>query len=230
MLGSTRVGKALNAFTDLITGAAAMTSDGNTPVQSGMGKYGKGHKYNNRRKSIYGRSTHNGPKIVDTKNPIIEEVRPVVKIPKYGMGNIQSDNNGLITGGKVINIPSGLGKVHTYMGWQLITSKSSDQYKLRDKAGENYNSEGFAVINGRYVIACTSTFGKIGDYIDFYQTDGTVIPTIMGDEKSQGDAGCTKWGHDNGKCIVEFVVDKNGMIADMLTLELKDVILNGIKI
>lgn len=93
MLGSTRVGKALNAFTDLITGAAAMTSDGNTPVQSGMGKYGKGHKYNNRRKSIYGRSTHNGPKIVDTKNPIIEEVRPVVKIPKYGMAKNTTTNS-----------------------------------------------------------------------------------------------------------------------------------------
>lgn len=109
--------------------------------------------------------------------------------------------------GETINVPSGLGKVHTYMGWSLITSPSSAQYKLREQAGENYDSEGFGKIGDRYVIACTTTFGDVGDYIDWYLEDGTVIQTIVGDIKNQNDPGCNQWGHDNGQTIVEFVVD-----------------------
>ena len=65
-----------------------------------------------------------------------------------------------ITAGTTINIPAGLGSVHTYMGWQCITATSSMQYKLREQAGMNFDSEGFGRINGRYVIACTTTFGQ----------------------------------------------------------------------
>lgn len=114
-----------------------------------------------------------------------------------------------ITAGTVITIPAGLGSVHTYMGWQTITSTSSTQYKLREQAGMNFDSEGFGRINGRYVIACTTTFGQVGDYIDFYQEDGSVIQCIIGDIKNQSDAGCNEWGHLNGTCIVEFVVNKD---------------------
>lgn len=110
-------------------------------------------------------------------------------------------------GGDTISIPSGLGSVHTYMGWSLISSPTSVQYKLREQAGENYDSEGFAKIGDRYVIACTTTYGDVGDYIDWYQEDGTVIKTIIGDIKNQSDQGCNQWGHDEGRCIVEFVVD-----------------------
>lgn len=114
-----------------------------------------------------------------------------------------------ITEGQTVEVPDGLGNVHTYMGWQKITSTTSTQYKLRELAGMNFDEEGFGKINGRYVIACTTTYGTVGDYIDFYQDDGTVIPCIIGDIKNQNDAGCNEWGHTNGKCIVEFVVDMN---------------------
>lgn len=114
-----------------------------------------------------------------------------------------------ITAGDTIKIKSGLGSVHTYMGWQKITSTSSTQYKLREQAGMNFDSEGFGKINGRYVIACTTTYGTVGDYIDFYQEDGTIIPCIIGDIKNQDDSGCNKWGHDNGHCIIEFIVNKD---------------------
>ena len=126
---------------------------------------------------------------------------------RYGRG-VKTDSNGLLIG-NTINIPSGLGKIHTYMGWQTITSPSSTQYKLREQAGQKFNSEGFATINGRYVIACTTTYGNVGDYIDFYKEDGNVIQAVIGDIKNQNDAGCNKWGHENGQCIVEFIVDKN---------------------
>lgn len=116
-------------------------------------------------------------------------------------------NQSPITAGETIKIPTGLGSVHTYMGWQKITSVSSTQYVLRDKAGMNFDEEGFGKINNRYVIACTTTFGNVGDYVDFYQEDGTIIPCIIGDVKNQNDSGCNKWGHEDGHCIIEFVVD-----------------------
>lgn len=111
--------------------------------------------------------------------------------------------------GVTVTLPSGLGSVHSYMGWQCITATSSRQYKLREAAGMNFDEEGFAKIGDRYVVAVTTTFGNVGDYIDVYQEDGTVIKCIIGDIKSQNDAGCTEWGHNNGQCVVEFVVDKS---------------------
>lgn len=116
---------------------------------------------------------------------------------------------GTIKAGTVIEIPAGLGNYYTYMGWQLITAPSSMQYKLREQAGMNFDSEGFGIINGRYVIACTTTYGQVGDYIDFYLENGMVLPCIIGDIKNQNDPGCNQWGHDNGQCVVEFVVDRD---------------------
>ena len=62
--------------------------------------------------------------------------------------------------GKTINIPSPYGDSFTYMGWSLITSTGSNQYKLRVKTGEHYDVNGFGKIGDRYVIACTPTFRK----------------------------------------------------------------------
>lgn len=111
--------------------------------------------------------------------------------------------------GKIINIPSPYGDSFTYMGWSLITSTGSNQYKLRVKTGEHYDANGFGKIGDRYVIACTPTFGKIGDEIDFVLANGRVIHGVMGDEKNMSDAGCNKWGHDGGHSVVEFVVNKS---------------------
>lgn len=143
-----------------------------------------------------------------------EDIEMIVgsKINSLEVGTTSSvspTTNTPVTSGTTISVPSGLGSVHTYMGWQMITSKTSQQYKLREQAGQNFDSEGFGRINGRYVIACTTTFGKVGDYVDFYQEDGLIIKGIIGDIKNQNDFGCNKWGHNNGTCIVEFVVDKN---------------------
>lgn len=91
----------------------------------------------------------------------------------------------------------------------MITSTTSTQYKLREQAGMNFDADGFGIINGRYVIACTTTYGQVGDYIDFYLDNGIVLPCIIGDIKNQNDAGCNQWGHNNGECVVEFIVDKD---------------------
>lgn len=111
--------------------------------------------------------------------------------------------------GTSVKLPEGLGSKHTYMGWQCITARSSDQYKLIESAGMNFDEQGFGKIGDRYVVATTTTFGNVGDFIDVVQEDGTVIKCIIGDIKSQGDANCNKWGHSNGVDVVEFVVDKS---------------------
>lgn len=111
--------------------------------------------------------------------------------------------------GTVIEIPVGMGTYHTYMGWRTITSRTSLQYRLREESGEHYDAEGFAIIDGRYVIACTTTFGNVGDYVDFYREDGNVIHAIIGDIKNRNDSGCNAYGHANGRCVVEYIVQQS---------------------
>ena len=111
--------------------------------------------------------------------------------------------------GKQYIVPQGMGTSYTYMGWSIIHDWPTRQNFLRKRSGEHYDSNGFAKVNGRYVIACTTTFGNVGDYIDFVLDNGKVIHAIMGDEKNQSDAGCNKWGHDDGRSVVEFVVNKS---------------------
>lgn len=68
-----------------------------------------------------------------------------------------------------------------------------------------------AMIDGRYLIACTSTFGNVGDKIDFYLGNGVKLETIMFDEKSQTYEAwdhnpANKWGHNDGQQILEFEI------------------------
>lgn len=108
--------------------------------------------------------------------------------------------------GTTIEIPEGMGTTHTYMGWRTITSRTSLQYQLREQSGEHYDSEGFGIIDGRYVIACTTLYGQVGDYVDFYRENGDVLHCVIGDIKNQNDPGCNQYGHQNGERVVEFVV------------------------
>lgn len=113
---------------------------------------------------------------------------------------------------ETIAVPSGLGKYYTYMNWNTVTNMSTEQGRLIKAAGKNYDSEGYGIIGNRYALAMTSTFGRIGDYVDVYMSDGRIIYGILVDEKSQKYTSwdhnpANKWGHDNGQCIVEFVVN-----------------------
>lgn len=112
-----------------------------------------------------------------------------------------------LAGGTTVDVPEGLGKSKTYMGWSLVDDPSSAQYRLRKQAGERYDEAGFAKIGSRFVIACTTTFGDVGDLVDFTLADGTVIECIVGDIKDQDDPGCNLWGHDDGQTVLEFVVE-----------------------
>lgn len=132
----------------------------------------------------------------------------IIALDVNDFGSSSFENYLSSIGGTAITLPSGLGNTFTYMGWQCITAKSSMQYKLKEAAGMNFDEEGFGRVGDRYVVATTTTFGKVGDYIDVVQADGSVLKCIIGDIKNQNDSGCNQWGHYNGQNVIEFVVDK----------------------
>ena len=53
--------------------------------------------------------------------------------------------------------------------------------------------------NGRYLIACTTTYGRVGDKVDFTLSDGTVIKCVIADAKNPNDAGCNEVGHSEDR-------------------------------
>ncbi len=122
-----------------------------------------------------------------------------------------------------MRIPSDLdNSVYPYMRWDKITNKSTDQYKLR-KEYEAYDENGLGDIDGRKVIACTDTFGEIGDEIevtfendvDYWNEESGTLFAVIGDFKSKYDSNCDDYGHlytkKNGRytqrSVIEFIVD-----------------------
>ena len=139
-------------------------------------------------------------KTIDGSTPVQVNSTP----QSYGSSTFgKTHRNGTFT------LPPNLGKYNTYMGWQLVTDKTSNQYKLKEAAGENFDANGFGKINNRYVVATTSTFGNVGDYLTVKMADGSTYQCIIGDIKNQNDPGCNKWGHNEGQSVIEAIVDKN---------------------
>lgn len=87
-------------------------------------------------------------------------------------------------------------------------NKSYESYRVirRGKAGTlqtmaSTNSDGFRIVNGRYLIAVGTYFGASrGQYLDLTLENGTVIPCIVGDMKAAPIFSA------NG-CCSEFIVD-----------------------
>lgn len=122
----------------------------------------------------------------------------------------------------VIELPGGLGKTYTYETWNReehgysAWKSGSAQKKLitvsKQRNEYSFDGEGYGFVGKRYVVAMTSTFGDIGDYVDIYCADGRVINAVIGDEKSQthedwDNNPANKWGHENGQIVVEFLTN-----------------------
>ena len=125
--------------------------------------------------------------------------------------SLSSDN---VSGTGNRPLPAGLGRSKVFMGWQTITSPSSKQYALRKDAGQNFDSQGFAKIGDRYVVAMKPYFGDVGDFVDITLDNGQTIRAVIGDIKANENAGVefAKYAHGNtvdNSSVVEFVVDKN---------------------
>lgn len=122
--------------------------------------------------------------------------------------------------GAEVTLPAGIGTMCTYEKEMIGNSsihgwaKNSPQGQLRSDAipsgrlrqGDIFGLTNCAITDDRLMIATVSNIGgvlpvSIGDYLDVYFEDGTVWNCIMGDSKGTSN----KWGHDNGKSVVEII-------------------------
>lgn len=116
----------------------------------------------------------------------------------------------VMAGGKVIEVPQGYdyGTIHTYTIWdEIIWGDSCKQ--LLDFANENQsvsNTYGIVKYGEYFCGALTSTYGEVGDLMLVVSQNNIVYPVIMADTKDRRDANCNMWGHQYGKCIVEFEI------------------------
>ena len=145
------------------------------------------------------------------KNSYLSSFTSGVQTSANGSSN-NSTNSGFVStedaSKNLKDVPSGYGKIHTYMGWQCITSPTSDQMKLRN-AVESYDSEGFGRVGDRYAVAMKKYYGSVGDYLNITQDDGFTYKVALADIKGSenGSSGIAKYVHGDGS-MVEFVVDK----------------------
>ena len=85
---------------------------------------------------------------------------------------------------------------YAYINSDKLTDKSKE---LFNDATFNYDSNtGYALVDGKYVIACDSTVGEVGDIIKFTQKDGTIVECVVG----------TNTVTDASKNVINFIVDK----------------------
>lgn len=59
--------------------------------------------------------------------------------------------------------------------------------------------DGYAMVDGRYVISCDSSYGKVGDIIRFTKNDGSIVECVIGVNTSS----------EKYKSTLNFIVDKD---------------------
>lgn len=97
----------------------------------------------------------------------------------------------------------------TYMPYTAVTCRESGQYRLlfSDICYTDPVS-GIRMVEGRYCIAVGSYYTtQIGQKIDLYFTDGTILNCILGDCKADCDTNETNQFHAIDGSVAEFIVD-----------------------
>lgn len=100
----------------------------------------------------------------------------------------------------------------SYMDYKAITSKRSNQYKLQNQKAYT-DDNGIRMVNNRYLVALGSAYShSVGQYLDIVLKNGTVIPCMVGDCKSNSH---TKNGNQQGLdgSTAEFIVETD-LISD----------------
>lgn len=111
---------------------------------------------------------------------------------------------------RTVDVPQGYGygTLHTYTVWDRIKWGGDCRRLLNFSKNNNAVSDTYGIVTyGSYFCgALTSTYGKVGDMMLVIEEGNIVYPVIMADTKNQNDRGCNAWGHQYGKCVVEFEV------------------------
>ncbi len=103
--------------------------------------------------------------------------------------------------GRVIDIPNSVrqtGLCPNYTNYDRFYgkwNKGTMQRELSEQWGAagKPSSNGIATLNGRYLVAVSTKFGKVGDNIDIVLNDGQVINATIADSK--GKDATSEWGH-----------------------------------
>lgn len=119
----------------------------------------------------------------------------------------------MITGtatAQAVDIPqgNGYGKIHTYTVWDKIkwSGKCKELNKFAKTKELLSDSYGIVTIGDYFCGALTTTFGTVGDLMLVIEEDNIVYPVLMFDSKNQNNKGCNAYGHQGGKCMVEFEI------------------------
>lgn len=97
-----------------------------------------------------------------------------------------------------------------YMDANTLTSRGSDQYKLKTKY-ELDSKTGIWTVDGRYCVALGSYYTtEIGTYVDIVLANGTIIPCILADCKADQHTDSTNRQNPNGS-VVEFIVNEGSL-------------------
>lgn len=100
----------------------------------------------------------------------------------------------------------------TYERYGKITAYTAGD--LQDIATTDEN--GLRKLDDRYMVAIGSAFNtEIGQYFDLVLENGTVIPCIMGDLKSDAHTDATHTFTSASKCATEFIVDTKMIPKDV---------------
>ena len=109
-----------------------------------------------------------------------------------------------------VNVPQGYGygTLHTYTVWDRIRWGGNCRKLINFAKEHNAISDSYGIVTyGSYFCgALTSTYGTVGDMMLVVEEGNIVYPVIMADTKNQHDRGCNAWGHQYGKCVVEFEI------------------------
>ena len=98
----------------------------------------------------------------------------------------------------------------SYMDADTITSRNTDQYKLKAKYIIDEQT-GIWTVDERYCIAVGSYYTKsIGTYIDVVMENGSTLHCILGECKRNRDTDHTNRQNPNGS-VVEFIVNTSSM-------------------
>lgn len=114
----------------------------------------------------------------------------------------------------------------SYMPFTAITSKSSPQYKLQQKAYSDKN--GLRKCGKYYLVAMGQYYGKIGDKFKVTLSSGQVFYAMIGDSKQfrHTGEGSGMVGADN-KDMFEFIVDYSCLNSKIRKMGNVDIILKG---
>ena len=97
----------------------------------------------------------------------------------------------------------------TYMGYRAVTARSSPQYKLLNSADCWTDPEtGLRMYKDRVCIAVGTGYAReIGTEVDLVLDNGTIIPCILGDVKSDNHTDPTHKYHSQDGSVAELIVD-----------------------